>query len=420
MSIARFAIRGITSDEALSYLVDHCQPMELTLWQTVYALQRTGVHPHIRENLDRLVTLHDHADPLLRMNLALLLGRYRGDVRAIGSLQAMANGDSDWRVRANAVRFLALADTLRSRESLLTYVNALEDENSHVGLAALAGLAEARWSLADASGTAHDLLMKIASLSQRTDIAIQVRGEATLSYATIMGSAASETILGSLSSDALILAYQLRGLGLTGSARVFTALREATAASIPSVTCAAIDGALSLAATNPHDTALAVATRALALSQLDQPDVAVTATAASALGAKALQDTASVRPLMRRLQRLRAPEEIEAIQEVCRTLALLRDTAAIPALEVHLQSPDAAARSAAREAVTAITGSQPAPGPLPSLPPAYTDFDFDYLRALPARPRVALETTRGTIVLELVPEAAPFTVMSFLKLALGK
>ena len=63
---------------------------------------------------------------------------------------------------------------------------------------------------------------------------------------------------------------------------------------------------------------------------------------------------------------------------------------------------------------------EPVPGPLPSLPPPYSDFDFAYLRALPARPRVALETTRGTIVLELEPDAAPFTVMSFLKLALGK
>jgi cyclophilin family peptidyl-prolyl cis-trans isomerase len=186
------------------------------------------------------------------------------------------------------------------------------------------------------------------------------------------------------------------------------------------VNCAALEGVIALAARNPGDTTLSSACRALALAHLNSRDVAVTTTAASALGSEGIRDAATVEPLLKRLSALRAPDEIEAIQEITRTLGALRDTSALPALESLLRSPDAASRAAAREAVREITGVEPATGPDTRGDPPYTDFDFDYLRSFPARPRITVETSRGTIALELDRDAAPFTVMSFLKLALGK
>jgi cyclophilin family peptidyl-prolyl cis-trans isomerase len=53
----------------------------------------------------------------------------------------------------------------------------------------------------------------------------------------------------------------------------------------------------------------------------------------------------------------------------------------------------------------------------PYVEPLYTDFDFDYLHALPETVVVGMETTRGEIIMELYSNYAPFTVVSFLKLA---
>src|SRR5512143_2687364 len=63
MAIARFAIRGVVTDDGVRYLLRHIRPAEGTSWQVLYALQRIGDHPLIRRELDDLLLLREHPDP---------------------------------------------------------------------------------------------------------------------------------------------------------------------------------------------------------------------------------------------------------------------------------------------------------------------------------------------------------------------
>jgi peptidylprolyl isomerase len=420
MSLARFAIRGITSDAAIGYLVSSCQPMETTLWQTVYALQRSGETADLRAHLGALVPLREHADPLVRMHLALLLGRLIGVPPVIDALQALAFDDPDWRVRVNAARVLAGCDTGRSDRTLRTYARLLAGEHEQVRLAALGGIASARWDLRNAPGSTGELRKHIERLPLDPDLPVQVRAEATVVLPAVLGPSAMEAVMRIPQDEPMVEAARMRAFGITGSCEALPFLFAGAESREPAIVCAAIEGVLSLLKANPGDTALASACRRLALTGVAGPDVAVTTTAAAALGALPLRDSSVVEPLVRRLSELRPPVEIEAIQEIARTLGLLGNRGAVPALESLLRSTDPAARVAGRDALQSILGTPVRIEEEADGTPTYTDFDFGYLRALPGRPRVTLETSKGTMVLELNPGAAPFTVLSFLKLALGK
>jgi len=57
MAIARFAVRGITSDDAVRYLLRFINPAETVPWETAYAFQRIGDHPLVRTYLEEIVLL---------------------------------------------------------------------------------------------------------------------------------------------------------------------------------------------------------------------------------------------------------------------------------------------------------------------------------------------------------------------------
>jgi cyclophilin family peptidyl-prolyl cis-trans isomerase len=143
--------------------------------------------------------------------------------------------------------------------------------------------------------------------------------------------------------------------------------------------------------------------------------MAVVTTAAAMLGDSLFLRKESVGALSASLLKLRPPADIEAIQEVCRTLAKLADTSAAGALRVVAGSGDPPAALAAAKALSALTGEK-----LPASalnPPLRTDFDFRYLESLPETIGVALRTGKGEIRMEWYRDAAPLTIMSLLKLA---
>jgi cyclophilin family peptidyl-prolyl cis-trans isomerase len=105
------------------------------------------------------------------------------------------------------------------------------------------------------------------------------------------------------------------------------------------------------------------------------------------------------------------------MQEIIATLGKLKDGHAILPLIEMLDQSDRSVALAASSALQSLTGQDYTSRIPPSFEPLFTDFDFAYLRSLPNVVRVKMETTRGTIELNLFKDAAPFTVMSFLKLA---
>jgi len=120
---------------------------------------------------------------------------------------------------------------------------------------------------------------------------------------------------------------------------------------------------------------------------------------------------------LKKLEVLRVPDDVEAMQEIASTLGKLKDTRALQALESQLDQRDQSVALASAAALRAITGNDYRARTLSDYEPLYTDFDFKYLNDLPETVHVKMETLRGDVTMDLYKNIAPFTVMSFLKLA---
>lgn len=66
MSIARFAIRGIVSDDGVRFALRYVQQGTTAPWQALYALQRIGKHPETLQQIEQLRLLSKHPDPVVR------------------------------------------------------------------------------------------------------------------------------------------------------------------------------------------------------------------------------------------------------------------------------------------------------------------------------------------------------------------
>ena len=117
------------------------------------------------------------------------------------------------------------------------------------------------------------------------------------------------------------------------------------------------------------------------------------------------------------LERMKIPDDVEAIQSAVQALGYLGGPRAINALEGALESPDRTVVEEAVKALTKATGVDRRSSIQPAGPPAHADYDWQLLRSLGPRPMADIVTDRGTVTLDLLPNEAPFTVVSFVRLA---
>ena len=87
LSIARFAIRGVTTPDAIRYLLRFTKSGEPAPWQVMYALQRIGNKPELRAEVEHLAQLSRYSDPIARMHLATLLGRLKDEQSSLEPLR---------------------------------------------------------------------------------------------------------------------------------------------------------------------------------------------------------------------------------------------------------------------------------------------------------------------------------------------
>ncbi len=419
-SIARFGIRGITSADAVRYLLRFIRPTESTPWEVVYALQRIGDRPEIREEIPQLLLLKDHADPLVRMNLATLLGKLRDSPLCQDPLNRMSLFDQDWRVRVNALK--ALAGTLtagKTPDAVSTFRRAFYDGNPSIAITALASLANAGIDARDTSAEIRETLRELRYLTVNSsdNIAWQIQAAACLSLAAIERKDAFPFLSLQSGPQPLLQAAMLRAAGLSGADAALEQLAMATLQSNPVIVCAALEGLQTLSHAHPGDSRVADTTYALLIRALGRDDVAIAATAASILGDSLFLKKSSVPALVSALSTFRLPDDVEAMQEVIATLEKISDAGSVPALLNQLKSSDRTVAAAAAGALQSITGIEYLSRLVQRSEPLFTDLDFAYLRSLPGTMTIQMETTKGTVTIALFKDVAPFTTMSFLKLA---
>ena len=420
MSIARFGIRSVTSREAIQYLLKFIKPPESAPWQAVYALQRIGDHQEIRNSLEDIVKLYKHDDPMVRMNLATLLGKTKDERTSLIPLQKLADFDGDWRVRVNAFKALSNFQLQGKDDLIRTFRRGFYDSNPYVVLTALSAFGNSGLK-PDSAGAAKEAIgvLEKMTLNKDEESLWQFQAEAATSLAKLRGSSALPFIKLAHGRD-ILQAQILTAAGITGVPEASEILFAYIKNDAPILQRAALDGLQELIRKNPSDAALIDRTYEATLDALNSSDVAVVTTAASMLGDSILHRPASVKPLLGKLEVLRVPDDVEAMQEIASTLGKLKDPRAVNGLRSQLERPDRSVAQAAAAALKSITGNDYSGEIVKYSEPLLTDYDFVYLRSLAANVRVKVETSRGDFVMELYKNVAPFTVMSFLKLATEK
>jgi len=419
MSIARFAVRGIVSADGVNFLLRYIQPGEPAPWQALYALQRIGDRPEIRDRIEFLRLLYTHKDPLVRMNLATLLGKLRDAGGATEVLQRMADYDSDWRVRVNAFKALATV-TWRGHGSVIkTFERGFFDATQHVSITALSEFPQIGVDRSDTTGEAREALHQLAAIAENSSGGFPwpLQAEAATALARIDG--ALPKALGSPDDGIYpkLRARLLQAAGQTSDPRARAILFDAAARKEPVIVCAALDGLQSLGHASPRDLDFQTSVTALCLRLLASHDVAVVTSCASLLGDSLFRRGESVPALLKVLADLRPPRDTEAMQEIIATLGSMHDSRALQPLVGLLESDDPAVAAAAVSALRTLTGNDYSGRTQRKAEPLYVDLDFAYLRSLPAVVSVKLETSKGDVLIDLYRDVAPFTVMNVLKLA---
>ncbi|HEX7574721.1 MAG TPA: peptidylprolyl isomerase [Bacteroidota bacterium] len=358
ISVARFAIRGISSPDAVKFLLRYVQPGVPVPWQALYALQRTGDNAETRASIGLLRLLERHSDPLVRMNLATLIGKLHDAGGPAELLQRMAGLDADWRVRVNALKALGQFSWKGNAGVIATFRRAFFDRNPHIGITALSVFPSIGVDARDTTSEGLETMRQLATIALNTSGSLpwQVQAEAAGALAKLEGR---------------IPRALLAGAAVCGD---------------PLIVCAALEGLRALALRTPGNPSLADSAAAAAIKSLGRHDMAIVSTAAGILEDSLFRRSASVEPLLKALGDLRPPGDTETIQDVI-------------------------------GALRTITGNDYSGRIVRNPEPVTVDPDFAFLRLLPRAVRVKLETSRGNIMIELDTEGAPFTTMSIVKLA---
>lgn len=419
MCIARFAIRGIVSHDAVRFLLRYVQPGTATPWQALYALQRVGDNPETRVYIETLRLLYRDPDPLVRMNLATLLAKIRDTTGASEVLLRMAEFDTDWRVRVNAFKALGTFPWGGNSVVVAAFRRAMYDVNPHVCITAISSLPQIGITDADSDATVRETLNELSYMAENGSGGFpwQVQAEAAGALSKI-----DKNIPRALTSDAAAIYPKLRArlliaAGESGQSASAVPLLNAAREEGAEIVCAALDGLLALARHCPFDAQLADSAYATALEGLTGRDVAIIATSAAMIGDSLLLRRDAVSHLLEALSHLHPPHDTEAMQEIIRTLGKLPDTRAVQPLIGLLQSLDPSVSLAAATALRALTGEDYARRIEPKAEPLTVDLDFTFLRSLPDVVHMTLKTSRGDIAIDLSKNDAPFTTMSIVKLA---
>jgi cyclophilin family peptidyl-prolyl cis-trans isomerase/HEAT repeat protein len=385
-------------------------------WMALYALQRIGNHPLIREHLEEITSAHRSDDPLVRMYLATLLGKVQDPHLGLPILVNLAGNDPDWRVRVNALTSLGAIGFLHHPASLQTVLGALSSDSPTIVLSAIRAMAASDLHAADSTTRVQEAFERLESIAKNQNLPWQLQGEATMALADLRGPSALPLLMLREEMPSRLKAELLEAAGKTGSPSALPMLQVMSGAEDPLVACGALAGVLSLIQRIPEETTLVRIARAIAVQALGSRDVAVIASAANLLGKGVLLDRSTTAPLLASLSSLAIPEDIEAYQEICSTLGKIGDKAAIPALRGLLEIRHPAVALSAARALEVLTGTAQHGGLPRRTAPLYTDMDFRTLESLPDTIPVTLRTSRGTIQLAFFKNAAPFTILAFARL----
>ncbi len=374
------------------------------LWPLARALEAAAATP---ERVAAVLPLLEHGSPMVRAQAARVLGRLEHPL-ASRPLENRLD-DHSWRVRVQAAQALG---RLRDTHAAPAVVRTLGDAHALVREAAASALG------ALAQAPEPPAVAEAALLEAAADPSVSVRRAVAAAFSQLEASKAATAALHALLQDPSpqVAAAALASLAARDSTFAAGALTSYTHPSVAAPMRAA--ATVALGAEGGPEGLLRL------IDLLEDEDWVVATLAADALGA--LGDTAAEGSLLAAYRANGTFERFDVRLAAVGSLARLGGPRSRRLLAEATLDRDPRLQTAARAALdslatrhgpwaaqdSVLAGKTPAAGgPRLGQPP--TGFP---LARPPAAKRARLITARGTIEIELLPEAAPHTVASFVRL----
>jgi peptidylprolyl isomerase len=443
LAVARFALRGIKNERSIWFCFEQTSHTSSEVrWKALFALWRSAPHGlvdvEIAKRQEDLSRLAQDPDVDVRVNLASLVGRSkaRSAVEILKALQEADQRNPHWLLEVQLVR--AIATLSASQPDLLNdLMDCLRSSNDHVKIAALQSLNNlAKPDVMEAADTLR-LSEMLASLSKTKNPSAElVRGEAFIALArffpeefTRRNFLAEKNLSVREQTKVLeALTYIPSGRSLSIMLRVLDDPNVRIAMAAWDFIRRLLTPSLIMTRIRTKDPDWIDARPSLyrkTLNSLKRKDMAITHLVSNALADTTffgifkdghLADSLAI-ALKSAFEELRSPDDVEAMQAATAAMGIIKDSRFVPALEKALDDPDKTVAMSAAEALHDITGKDYSSRIPTSTKALHTDYDWSTLEGLNASSKVVMETSKGTITLQLLKDDAPFTVLTFVKLA---
>jgi cyclophilin family peptidyl-prolyl cis-trans isomerase/HEAT repeat protein len=442
LGIARFALRGIKNERSICFCFEQTShPSAEVRWKALFALWRSAPHGlvdvEIAKRQEDLARLADDADVDVRVNLITLVGRSKAAaaVELVKTIQEADQRHPNWLVAVQIVRSLAALSTMQS-ELVNDLVAYLGSSNDHVTIAALQALDNMTKPLVMEAADTVKLRETLIALSAKQNPAAELtRGEAFIALARFFPEDFSR--MNFLADKKLSVREQtkvLEALTFIPTGRSLSIMLRLLDDPNVRISMAAWDfihrlltPALimtKIRAQNPDWVDARPSLYRKTLNSLKRKDMAITQLVSTALADTTffgmfkeanLADSLAI-ALKSAFEGLSSPDDVEAMQAVAQAMGTMKDKRFVPALEKALRDPDKTVVVVAAEALRQITGKDYSAQIPKSTKAVHSDYDWSTLESLTASAKIVIETSKGTITLQLLKDDAPFTVLSFVKL----
>jgi cyclophilin family peptidyl-prolyl cis-trans isomerase/HEAT repeat protein len=442
MGIARFAIRRITSERAVWYCFDLLNDNNAeTRWSALFALWRSApmgvIDLEISKRIYVLSRLMNDRNADVRINLATLLGRTKSkDVPELVSMfHEVESKAPDWRVQVQLARSMGslVATHPNLLDKLITF---LDVPNDHVKIAALLTLSALSKELIDSSLSKDRLLASLKALAtMTTKEAVLVQGEAIVAIGKLYGEelAGVKAELDKKKASVVLESKYIEALSYQLTPETIRYVMDETRDDSVRVAMAAWDFLKRMIQPRVLQANMAesafVATIPFLLvdrmsSALKKDDLAVTTLVANLFADTTIFRMCSdagfgsriVDELISAHGRLNSSNGSEAMQALQETFGRLRDLRAVPILEKSLLDDNRTVALGAAKVLFRMTGIDHSASILKKAPSHSSNYDWATLESIGSAQRVLFKTAKGSFVLRLRKDEAPFTVLMFVNL----
>lgn len=412
LAVGRYAYRSIWSKTATKFAVDVLNSVRNgDEWKAACALMRITDATLLSKHTHEIIRFASHPSVDVRMFVASSLGRIASSPKAANALLSLVVSDKDWRVRVNAIKSVTKVDSTFHARMIPLLLQTFADSNEHVSLTALSALGDMRLRSSRFTVECRKAFVEIIvdekSYSQRQ------KKEAAIALAKALSEEAYSILADKHRTGYLTKESYAASLAFAPTREAVADLISFSKSDNVRLQRVALEAMKNSAKLAHKDSALVDLAQPAFMEALLFNDMAVIATAASALADSVFADERSVPLLLATLRRLRSPEDSEAMVAVIQALAELKAASAVAPLESELNDTDNTVAIEAANALERITGKQYKHLVQQHSLPSHTNFDWKLLASLQKNPIVKIETSKGSFTVRLLPDEAPFTCINF-------